>query len=217
MTTHRYVFTRISCLPSAILRPGSCGIMFCRSNGKEKPRKCSRSRQYVPVSLLWHLVGYFEQRCMLDSIWTPAGHRQFLPSDQNLTHRFSLAFSQHASRVADMIDKFVSKAPQQYKLSGVYLIDSICKKKDGASRQCRSEFGSRMDSILRNALEGSEKDRVRYRDPCYHSCSNTDSLYIIQNEEKAFVRVYRVFLNSEALARTFNDQENYALRFIGLN
>ena len=61
------------------------------------------------------------------------------------------------------IEKFFQVSPKSYRLSALYLIDSICKSKSEARKTYVERFSSRLPALMAIFLkDAAEKDQVRF-------------------------------------------------------
>lgn len=61
------------------------------------------------------------------------------------------------------VENFFVAAPRTYRLSGLYLIDAICKSKASAQNDFPKLFANRLGAHMAMLLDGaSEKEQVRF-------------------------------------------------------
>lgn len=66
-------------------------------------------------------------------------------------------------RLVTKVQNFFATSPKEYRLSAMYLVDSICKSKNDLKAAYSEAFGAVLPSLLTTLLkDASEKDEVRF-------------------------------------------------------
>lgn len=61
------------------------------------------------------------------------------------------------------VEKFFQTSPKPYRLSALYLLDSICKAKSEVRKLYVEQFSTRLPALMAIFLkDSSEKDQVRF-------------------------------------------------------
>lgn len=127
---------------------------------KKPPISASTTAELTKLaSELTVRTGVFTSLWILSSLWLSLWHE-----NTNLKPTLSILLQPDlVSRLVTKIQNFFQTSPKSYRLSALYLIDSICKSKNDLKPTYIDAFSGPLPSLIATFLkDASDKEEVRF-------------------------------------------------------